>query len=185
MMRVLAILSILTLAASAFAQCGTERQAVKTGADPAAARVDLSRATTASIAELRAFKRPAIRRSSERRVAGVEDRTFTVEATLVSYARERDGDLHLILGDGALTLIAEIPSPDCMLFPGPWRDRVTVARRAFERHFAGSHRWHLQQRVRVTGVGFFDVPHRQTGVAPNGIELHPVLDVVFLAGGDR
>jgi hypothetical protein len=29
----------------------------------------------------------------------------------------------------------------------------------------------------VTGVGFFDVKHStpQTGVAPNNIELHPVL----------
>jgi hypothetical protein len=26
-----------------------------------------------------------------------------------------------------------------------------------------------------TGVGFFDIPHGQTGVAPNAIELHPVL----------
>jgi hypothetical protein len=31
----------------------------------------------------------------------------------------------------------------------------------------------------VTGVGFFDFLHGQTGVAPNGIELHPVLDIVF------
>jgi hypothetical protein len=27
----------------------------------------------------------------------------------------------------------------------------------------------------ITGVGFFDEIHGQTGVAPNGIELHPVL----------
>jgi hypothetical protein len=33
--------------------------------------------------------------------------------------------------------------------------------------------------VTVTGVGFFDRIHGQTGVAPNGIELHPVLDIQF------
>ena len=33
--------------------------------------------------------------------------------------------------------------------------------------------------VRITGVGFFDYLHGQRGVAPNGIELHPVLDVDF------
>ncbi len=27
--------------------------------------------------------------------------------------------------------------------------------------------------------GFFDFVHNQRGVAPNGIELHPVLDVEF------
>jgi hypothetical protein len=32
--------------------------------------------------------------------------------------------------------------------------------------------------VRITGVGFFDYIHGQHGVAPNGVELHPVLNVV-------
>lgn len=35
-------------------------------------------------------------------------------------------------------------------------------------------------KVRLTGVGFFDRVHGQSGVAPNGIELHPVLDIKFL-----
>ncbi|MSQ21739.1 MAG: DUF3761 domain-containing protein [Dehalococcoidia bacterium] len=29
----------------------------------------------------------------------------------------------------------------------------------------------------MTGVGFFDLIHGQRGVAPNGIELHPVLAI--------
>jgi hypothetical protein len=33
--------------------------------------------------------------------------------------------------------------------------------------------------VTVTGVGFFDYQHGQDGVAPNAIELHPVLSVTF------
>jgi hypothetical protein len=33
----------------------------------------------------------------------------------------------------------------------------------------------LCQRANVTGVAFFDFQHGQTGVAPNAIELHPVL----------
>ena len=32
-------------------------------------------------------------------------------------------------------------------------------------------------RVHLTGVGFFDFRHGQSGVAPNGIELHPVLSM--------
>jgi hypothetical protein len=31
----------------------------------------------------------------------------------------------------------------------------------------------------ITGVGFFDYAHGQTGAAPNIIELHPVLDITF------
>jgi len=36
--------------------------------------------------------------------------------------------------------------------------------------------------VQIKGVGMFDFLHGQTGVAPNGIELHPVLDVIFNPG---
>ena len=35
-------------------------------------------------------------------------------------------------------------------------------------------------KARITGVGFFDRKHDQLGVAPNGIEIHPVLDIKFL-----
>jgi hypothetical protein len=33
----------------------------------------------------------------------------------------------------------------------------------------------LKGEATIRGVGFFDFLHGQTGVAPNGIELHPVL----------
>jgi hypothetical protein len=33
----------------------------------------------------------------------------------------------------------------------------------------------LKGRATIRGIGFFDFLHGQTGVAPNGIELHPVL----------
>lgn len=31
--------------------------------------------------------------------------------------------------------------------------------------------------VTITGVLFFDMLHNQKGVAPNAVELHPVLDL--------
>jgi hypothetical protein len=36
-------------------------------------------------------------------------------------------------------------------------------------------------RAQITGVAFFDFLHGQTGVAPNGIELHPILGFACLA----
>jgi hypothetical protein len=36
----------------------------------------------------------------------------------------------------------------------------------------------LCRRARLGGVAFFDYLHGQTGVAPNRIELHPILDFV-------
>ena len=38
----------------------------------------------------------------------------------------------------------------------------------------------LKGKVTISGVGFWDEDHGQTGVAPNAIELHPVLSF----GGD-
>jgi hypothetical protein len=35
-------------------------------------------------------------------------------------------------------------------------------------------------KARITGVGFFDRKHGQLGVAPNGVEIHPILDIKFL-----
>lgn len=37
-------------------------------------------------------------------------------------------------------------------------------------------------KAQIIGVGFFDRLHGQMGVAPNGIELHPVLNIVFPGG---
>jgi hypothetical protein len=36
---------------------------------------------------------------------------------------------------------------------------------------------YLGSSVAITGVGFWDEQHGQTGIAPNGIELHPVLNI--------
>ena len=33
--------------------------------------------------------------------------------------------------------------------------------------------------VKITGVGFFDYLEGQEGVAPNGVELHPIIDIIF------
>lgn len=40
----------------------------------------------------------------------------------------------------------------------------------------------LCTQARVVGVAFFDFKHGQTGVAPNAIELHPILDFACLVG---
>ena len=54
---------------------------------------------------------------------------------------------------------------------------MTRARNDFARACGdvGSSFARLRGAATISGVGFFDVLHGQTGVAPNGIELHPVL----------
>jgi len=81
-------------------------------------------------------------------------------------------------------MIAEVPSPTCAsacasakvaafgaarqvltneLGPAPTTTSVTPV--------------NPPRKVEVTGVGFFDFDHKQDGLAPNCIELHPVLQI--------
>ena len=71
-------------------------------------------------------------------------------------------------------MIAEIPSPDCAgACASGHTEEFRKARaviNALPEQVAGV-------TVVVTGVGFFDFLHGQTGAAPNGVELHPVLKI--------
>jgi hypothetical protein len=40
----------------------------------------------------------------------------------------------------------------------------------------------LRRSGRLVGVTFFDYAHGQTGVAPNAIELRPILGIACLSG---
>jgi hypothetical protein len=63
-------------------------------------------------------------------------------------------------------MIAESPMATC-------DRRATLVRRGQMAKARSKVR--LCARASVTGVAFFDFQHGQTGVAPNGIELHPIL----------
>lgn len=156
--------------------CGVERWAVKIGLDREAKQVPLHPDNT-NIGVLRKIPAPV---APTTRVQTTEYRTFTIQATLTSYKMENDSDYHLVLVDAqARTMIAEIPSPDCIK-GSVWIKQITAARKAFDAKFATSLTYqNTTTPVTVTGVGFFDKIHGQRGVANNGIELHPVLSISF------
>jgi hypothetical protein len=99
-------------------------------------------------------------------------------------ALETDQDIHLVIADPAdatHTMIVEFPDPACQgVVEGRQQAQVAAARTAFVAACgptaAGGFRM-LSGTATITGVGFFDVLHGQSGVAPNGVELHPVLRV--------
>ena len=167
--------------------CGIERWPIKTLADPAAARVNFTPRPT-TIAALVAL--PSTGEGA--RQPGAEETTWRLQTTVIAFKQEADSDIHLELSDGAgRTMIAEIPLQSCVTTASSpvvaaQQLRIGIARAAFERTLAAS-------GVQVTGayqtvsipavidgVGFFDFLHGQQGVAPNGVELHPVLS--FVAG---
>ena len=73
-------------------------------------------------------------------------------------------------------MIVEFPDPDVVVSSSPWRFAIATARRDFMSSFHPGPRFTYRvHHVRITGIGYFDFIHGQSGVAPNGIELHPVL----------
>jgi Big-like domain-containing protein/lamin tail-like protein len=162
--------------------CGVERWSVKTGTDPDAALVDLDHPVPTTIAALRAIPAP-VTPPDNARVTPTETTVYIVHATLTLYKKETDVDYHIVLQDEiGNTLITEVPCPCCVGITSPFLNAVTTARAQFDAELTALPFFQsVSIPVIVKGVGFFDFIHGQTGVAPNGIELHPILDIAFLA----
>src|SRR5215472_10120080 len=167
-----------------FARCGVERWSVKTGTDTDAQQVDLANPKPAAIADLVQLTPPAPI-PPDNRVAPTETTVWVLNATLTDYKHEEgrtgDNDYHLVLDDGqGNTMVAEIPSPDCVDDSSPFAAQIAGARADFDAQLSAA-QWFQTANipVQVTGVGMFDFPHGQHGAAPNVIELHPVLAIVF------
>ncbi len=158
--------------------CGIERWSVKTLADPMGRRLSFQ-PRLATVRALRRKQAPPY--LSLRRIHGIEQTTYRVRASLVEMKLEDDSDIHLVIADprsGGQTMIAEFPAATCTARATPKaRTKMRQARSAFVAACgAPSHSFkRLSGTATITGVAFFDQIHGQTGVAPNGIELHPVV----------
>ena len=160
--------------------CGVERWSVKTGTDPDVGLVDLNAPQSNLITTLRSWPAPNPIPANNR-VAPYETTVWVLNATLTSYKLENDSDYHLVLQDASgNTMIAEIPLPACVGSSSPFLSGITHARSQFDAVYTATSSFQTANvPVRITGVGMFDFLHGQTGVAPNGIELHPVIDIIF------
>jgi hypothetical protein len=180
-----------------------ERWAIKTGADPEAHRIRLTTARVARVADLIHLPRPAAlpenastRAARTTRYGAAEHTLYTIDADIVRYKLEKDDhDYHVVIRDHAdthaedapaesgrrRTMIVEFPDPAVVVPSSRWRTAIAAARRDFTDSLNPQPRFTYQViHAQITGVGFFDFLHGQSGVAPNGIELHPVLKVAFL-----
>jgi len=184
-----------------------ERWAVKTGADADAQALTGQAPTPSTIADLRALEVPAVL-PPDGRSDGAEKTVWQLTATLQAFRMESDGDYHLVIADDQNnTMIAEIPNPGDITAPSYFAEQISNARTTFDNHFqlaeninaptapaalgpGGAAQVEAAQveaaqtrqvavPVTVTGLGYFDFNHGQLGVAPNAIELHPVINIVF------
>jgi hypothetical protein len=184
-----AILGFIALLASGCAAlaCGTERWPVKVGTDRDALKIaNLPQVTTiAQLISIAAPAHPETRRSA--RFAPTKLTTFQIEGILRVIKQETDQDYHLVIADPTnprVTMIVESPDPKCAS-GSQCLDNITFVRTMLDRTlqldrtFVDTLRSEPNMPVTITGVAFFDTLHGQEGVAPNGIELHPVLIIDF------
>jgi hypothetical protein len=166
-----------------WSQCGVERWSVKTGTDPDASMINLNSTTSTTIASMRAFTAPNPIPPNNR-VSPAETTIWAINATLTLYKLESDSDYHLVIQDASgNTMITEIPMPSCVGSSSPLLPGITNARSEFDAKLTATTSFQTANiPVQIVGVGMFDFLHGQTGVAPNGIEIHPILDIIFNPG---
>jgi len=177
---VLVILVMLSGSNELRAQCGVERWSIKTGTDSQAPSINLSTYISTTIYNMWSSTQPSSLPANSR-IAPRELNQYQVSGTLTKYKRETDSDYHLVIQDGSgRTMIVEIPSINCVGAGSPFGTGISRARGQFDaRLTATSTMKTTSLPITIRGIGFWDFIHGQTGVAPNGIEVHPVLNIVF------
>jgi len=116
----------------------------------------------------------------------------------------------VLKGASGKTMIGEIPNPDpAYVKNSAWLAEIKNARDAMDQKLGGplapadfkpeemappteerkkrpppksvtDGMTSVNARATITGVGFFDSSHGQTGVAPTAIEIHPIFSIEFL-----
>jgi len=179
------VLAAVALAAG----CTIARGEVKGLRDANASRIRFDPAIDTTITALNALPSHC-GPSRDHRVRDEEFQVFSVVGTIRAVKRAPDHDVHIILDDADnpdLHVIVELPDPDSRgSAKSPYRDKIAHAMQMFETLLeeTGVGQWNELRgiRVRVTGVGFFDLSHFQVGRSRSCIELHPVLTIERFRG---
>jgi hypothetical protein len=107
-----------------------------------------------------------------------------VPALIMGYKLEADEDYHVVIADPdnrKVTMVAEIPSASCIMID--LRDQMQGLRDTFDEKVGKPTAKYKKLphgiAVTVEGILFRDFLHGQTGVAPSGTEIHPILTLTF------
>jgi hypothetical protein len=171
--------------------CGVERWHVKTMSDPYASQVNRNVQLTTVDTLIHAAVPSGLSSSSDNvRFAPWELQAVRIRATIVGWKTETDNDYHIVVSDmtkPSETMIIEPPSSACSgACSSGYGSLYQSARNAFvaclgspPSSFTAPGKTVVAD---ITGIPMFDLLHGQTGVAPNGIEIHPVMSVAFVSG---
>jgi hypothetical protein len=190
---VLGLLAARTSSGSQAKLCGgEERWKIKTLSDRRADRVNFDAPKRHSIHYLITRADPHVHADTLRDEDGshVEVTIYhLVGVRLVDARIEKDGDIHLVIRSkyAGEQMIVEFPNVACKgARVSVHKDELEQARTDFATQ-CGLDVWATRKnqaspkpllgRASIVGVGFFDLQHPrpQSGVAPNNVELHPVL----------
>src|ERR1051325_6790009 len=171
---------VLTVSQIFAAPCGgVERWAVKVLTDAGVNQINFV-PKTATVSDLVAMNVKKVGMHTARMT--VECQVYRVKCKILRLHDEDDGDYHLVIAEPSntsVTMIAEIPDPTCSkVYNSPYVNKFKIARNAFEGYCdPQDHEKVVAGTYQLTGVLFVDRLHSQDGLAPNGIELHPILTI--------
>ncbi|MBI3500419.1 MAG: hypothetical protein HY063_01380 [Bacteroidetes bacterium] len=156
-----------------------KRWDVKTLTDADAVKINFSYADTSISALTSIAPQKTVDKNTPR--FGIEFRTFRIHCRIREYKLSSDGDYHLVLediNDPSKTMIGEIPDPNCgAVQTSSHINEINQARKTFETFVEVTSQVKPGTYI-IDGVSFYDEVHGQLGVAPNGIEIHPILSII-------
>jgi hypothetical protein len=168
--------------------CGTERSDIKHLSDKEAVLINFS-SRKCSVYDFLlgdTIVIPVSFSSSHIKRLPSECQVYTIECYVKFWILEQDNDYHLVCTDSNYNykFISEIPSADCSeTIASGYAANYKAARILMDSLFplfhGGKHWSNIKRKFSITGVCFHDFVHGQTGHAPKGIELHPVLSITY------
>lgn len=164
--------------------CGKERMPVKTLHDKDAKLIQwgtIKQATVAEVVRNAAPPNVRLKSSNDHRLAWEEKVVWQITGEIVGFKLEADQDFHVVIRDvkdHTKTMVVELVAPECIA--EPYKSVTAQYRSILEMAFGkATHefKYVMPERIVVTGPGFYDFIHGQKGAAPNGFEIHPVVQL--------
>lgn len=176
------LIMIFFLSVSFKKDCGVDRWNVKTLSDKESVNIKWTpiRTTVKSLSQI--IRTYPIDKTIDKKIRfGYEFNVYEIRCRIKEYRKEDDGDYHLVLvdlKDTTSTIVGEVVNPLCVdIKKNNFFSTFVSAREEFEK-ITIAHNKVKSGTYTIIGVCFFDKIHNQLGVAPNGIELHPIMDIV-------
>ena len=166
--------------------CGTERWAVKTCYDADTVNINFNLIVPSSVAYQRGLPTPTLPPSGDNttRLAS-EDTVYSLDCNLIETKIEADSDYHVVIstiGKASETMDAEVVNPGCPNIANTSRYKALSSLFTWYRNWVGIPGSYkpINVAVHIVGVGFYDFLHGSTGAAPQGREIHPVLEMTIV-----